>query len=872
MHSLPDALAPLAAYKQFVLYKLVPSKKQSGKMDKLPVDCKTTNVDNAHNPAIWVDADTAINTAHLFGDDYGVGFVFTVNDPFFFVDIDECLQSDGTWSPIANDVLARLPGAAVEISQSGRGLHIIGQGIAPDHACKNTTLHLEYYTDSRFVALTGTNAIGSAATDCSAMLPAMTAELFPPKTATKDQTWTTAPVPEWNGTEDNDELLAKARATKSAAATFGNTASFDDLWTGNQDALAAAYSPDSSDSGNHDESSADAALAQHLAFWTGNNCERILNLMWCSGLIRDKWNRPDYLIRTITRAVSMQEVVYTGGSANDPIVDDPIAIQFGAAKLKGSDGQIKWASNIRAQKLIECAGEESLILKLCASHGSVITASFWINNRSETVEALIEMVTAIDSAGQPLGNIDGPEILAGYQFLGATQQIEHFKGCVYIQDQHRVFTPNGSLLKSEQFNATYGGYSFQLEGDASGKTTRKAWEAFTESQAVRYPKAESMCFRPELEPGALVAQEGHILVNTYVPIETPRQVGDATPFLTHLAKILPNQGDQSILLAYMAACIQHKGVKFQWAPLLQGVEGNGKTLFTRCVAFAIGDRYVHMPPAHEISEKFNAWLFNTLFIGVEDIYVPDQKREVIEIIKPMITNDRLARRAMQTDQKMHDTRCNFMFNSNHKDAVRKTRNDRRFCVFYTAQQSHSDIERDGMSGDYFPDIYKWLRGGGYAIVADFLTSYLIPDALNPATACHRAPETSSTDEAITASMGGVEQEIIEAIDEGRPGFAGGWISSKAIQRILESMHMTRAIPHNKRRELLQSLGYDWHPALHEGRVNNFIALDEGKPKLFIKNGHVHCNLTTAGAVVKAYQESQGILASTNTKTAGEVFR
>jgi hypothetical protein len=66
-----------------------------------------------------------------------------------------------------------------------------------------------------------------------------------------------------------------------------------------------------------------------------------------------------------------------------------------------------------------------------------------------------------------------------------------------------------------------------------------------------------------------------------VPINTPRKAGDAGPFLRHLAKLLPDERDRSILLAYMAASIQHKGVKFQWAPLIQGAEGNGKTLLTR---------------------------------------------------------------------------------------------------------------------------------------------------------------------------------------------------------------------------------------------------------------------------------------------------
>ena len=805
MNQLPEALAPLAAYDQFILYKLVPSKTTPDKIDKLPVDYRTLQVFKKEanwqqNPSTWTTADNALLIANMCGPEYGVGFFFTTSDPFFFVDIDKCLQADGTWSPVAMDIIARLPGAAIEVSQSGTGLHIFGMGNTPEHGCKNIPYGLELYTEGRFVALTGTNAQGLASYDYSNHLPSLVDTYFPPKITTRGNEWTVEPLSEYTSFKNNEALLKKALASKSAANKFGNRASFKDLWERNADVLADMYSPDASDTGLYDESNVDMALAQHLAFWTGCNCEHILSLMWCSALVRDKWTvHKNYLTMTITRAVSLQEMVYTGGKKKEP-------------------------ERIPAQPM------------------------------------------------QPLNDMVGPEIVEGYQFLPATQQIEHFVGCTYIQDVHKIFTPNGSQLKSEQFNATYGGYVFQLDNNTGGKLTKKAWEAFTESQIVRYPKAESSCFRPDVATGALVTEENRKLVNTYVPITTPRKQGDVTPFLLHLAKVLPNPQDQAILLAYMAACIQHKGVKFQWAPLIQGAEGNGKTLFTRCVAFAVGKRYTHMPRASEISEKFNAWLFNKIFIGVEDIYVPDHKLEIIEVLKPMISAEDYEKRDMGVTGTMYEICCNFIFNSNHKDAVRKTRNDRRFCIFYTAQQSIEDIERDGLDGNYFPDLYHWLKADGYAIVANYLETYVIPDELNPAGTCHRAPNTSSTDEAITASMGGIEQEVLEAIDEGRSGFSGGWISSMAFERLLQILHATRRIPRNKRHDLLKSLGYEWHPALNEGRVNNAILIDGGKPRLFIKNGHLALNLKTPAEVVKAYVDAQGGAIPLSNHNAADKFR
>lgn len=851
--NLPDALRPLTAYPQFLLYKLVWDETKQ-KHNKIPLNPRTLQVypkgsNWQQDPSSTATYDEIAALLPQLPEDYGVGYLFTPNDPFFFVDIDKCLQPDNTWSPIAMDIMGRLDGAAVEVSQSGRGLHIFGMGATPEHASKNIPLNIEMYTEGRFVALTGTNAIGDAAKDCTAGLSRLVNDYFAKRAADVSE-WTTVAVPEYNGPEDDTELITKAIESSSAGSVFGGRATFSDLFTANEEALAAAY-PDNEGIGRaYDGSSADAALAQHLAFWTGKNCERIERIMKMSALVREKWDREDYLIRTITRAVGMQGAVYSTGGT----VDNTLAEKFGAVKLRASsDAQRNYGESIRAKKLAEVQNDEETAKRLAR----IPTAKTWIDNQDKAAHEIAAMVTPVGQAADPLGDTStGPKLVSGFQYLAADQQLEHFKGCVYVQETHRVLTPKGAQLKSDQFNATYGGYIFQLD-ESGDKVTRKAWEAFTESQIIRYPKAESSCFRPDLQPGAIVDVDGHKLVNTYVPVTTSATPGDPAPFLRHLELLLPDERDQAILTSYMAACVQHKGVKFQWTPLIQGTEGNGKTLLTRCVAFAIGDKYTHFPPANEISEKFNEWLFGKLFIGVEDVYVADHKKEVIEVLKPMITNNKLAKRAMQQSQVTADLCANFMLNSNHKDALRKTHSDRRFCIFYTAQQTAEDLARDGMDGEYFPELYAWLNNGGYAIVNHYLATYQIPEELNPAGKCHRAPETSSTAEAITSSMGGVEQEIIEAIEENRLGFAGGWVSSVHLDKLLQHTRLASRIPQNKRRDILRALGYDWHPTLSDGRVNNPIVIDDNKkPRLYIRKGHISAALPTAADVVKAYVAAQ----------------
>ena len=162
MNQLPAGLNALSEHKQFLLRdKKVPKSPHTG----LTVD--------AHDPSAWVDFPTAQRLALLFG--YQVGFVLTQEDPFFFIDIDDCRLASGEWSDVARGLTnAWFPDAFVEESQSGRGLHIIAKGAAPEdreEKCKEFNWGL--YTEKRFVALTGNALTGNADTEHTTRLEAL---------------------------------------------------------------------------------------------------------------------------------------------------------------------------------------------------------------------------------------------------------------------------------------------------------------------------------------------------------------------------------------------------------------------------------------------------------------------------------------------------------------------------------------------------------------------------------------------------------------------------------------------------------------------------------------------------------------------------
>lgn len=776
---LPPALAALGDYPQFVIYKVRP--KENGKSDKLPLDPETLEPAGITNTKIWLTLDAAAQIVQALGKPYGLGFALTIHDPFFFVDIDSCLQGNGQWSPLAQELLALFAGAGVEVSQSGRGLHIIAKAHAPEgHRCRNEKEYpgLELYTEGRLIALTGVNTYGDSHLDCTEPLSRFLTKFMPPVTAVAElheTGWTTTADPRWGGPESDDELIEKALSSSSAGSTFGGRASFRDLWECNTDKLAIAF-PTTTPGQDFDHSGADRALAQHLAFWTGNNCERIYELMFRSALVRDKWDRPDYLRgRTIPSAVSSQHQVYTG----------------------------------RRNKEVPAAE----------------------------------------------GGSEG--FTTGSQYLTPREQLDHFKGCVYVRDQHRIFVPDGGLLKADQFRAVYGGFVFALDAN-NVKTTKSAWEAFTESQAIRFPSATTVGFRPDQPPGKITEEEGLTIINTYVPINTPRKSGDGTPFYDWFAKFLPVPEDREILWAYMASMVQNPGIKFQWWPFLQGQEGNGKTMIFRVLEHAIGRRYTHYPNALDLANVFNNWLAGKLFIGVEEIYVSN-KKEMMEALKPIITNDRIGLQAKGVDQYTGDNYANGMACSNYQEAVSITYDTRRWAPFFAAQQNFEDLVRAGMVGPYFPNLLKWLRKDGYAIINHDLRSYEVPLHLDPARDCVVAPRTSSTRVAVRVSLGSVEQEVVEAIEQGKPGFRGGWVSSIALSNLLEHKRLAHLVAPSKRRAMMQKLGFDWHPALmaNEGRAYSSVMAEGGKPKIFIVTNSPAIHIPTPQEVVAQYTQDQG---------------
>jgi hypothetical protein len=382
------------------------------------------------------------------------------------------------------------------------------------------------------------------------------------------------------------------------------------------------------------------------------------------------------------------------------------------------------------------------------------------------------VVTDAASLLKPAAVDTGGEILSEYECQ------EWFKDCFFVERTGQIFSRAGRFMNSTQFNGRYGGKQFIIT--STGKITDEAWKAALRSTCWTIPKVDHVRFLPDRPTFEIVEDAlGRRGLNTYIPAKINAVKGDVTIWLEHVAKILPVESDRKLLFDYMAHCVKFPGFKIPWAPLLQSAEGIGKTVFFEVMQYALGDMYVYSPKAPELVKSgstFNAWQRGKLLIVVNEIKI-DERRELIEILKPMITDARIEVQSKGVDQDMEDNTANWLLFSNYKDAVPINLNGRRYSINYSALQSKADIINAGMDEAYFNRIWAWLRdGGGLQAVAHWLLNYPIERGGVPV----RAPETSSHAEAISISRSPMEVIIADCIADGIQGFRGGYVSTLAV--------------------------------------------------------------------------------------------
>ena len=303
-HSIDTSGIPetLQEYDQWICWRV---KDRDGKATKVPIVPGTGEYASATDPQTWRPFDEALEYFER-GEAAGVGFVFTDDDPFVGIDLDDCRDPEtGSPGTDAREIILELE-SFTEVSPSGTGYHVLVRGSLPGDRSRRGSV--EIYETARFFTVTGdrVETTPSQVMERPAALESVYIEYIAETETSHSETEVGTQQASTHETSqsvtlEDEELLERAR-------NASNGEKFERLWRG-------------STAGYESQSEADMALCFLLAFWTGGDAARVDQLFRQSGLLRDKWDEVHYADgstygeKTVERAIANTDDVYDPSSS-----------------------------------------------------------------------------------------------------------------------------------------------------------------------------------------------------------------------------------------------------------------------------------------------------------------------------------------------------------------------------------------------------------------------------------------------------------------------------------------------------------------------------------------------------------------------------
>lgn len=710
--SLANALAGLTQIPQWFVYRLTWDAAHA-KYHKQPCTPDGPWVIDASLPQNWLTHEAAaLRVLAMQAADsanrYTLGFWFTQGCGYWFLDLDKCIDGQRQYTPVAATLLPQLPGCFFEFSSSGNGVHVIGHDTLGPHSMRNKEYGLELYTDARGIAfgLSG-EAWGSADVSAPA-IHQIAALYFPPRAASVDGAWD-KPRADWSGPADDELLIAKALASESVAAKFGTKASFRQLWSAAPE-LDKFYGPDS-------DSERDAALAAHLAFWTGCDAPRIERLMRKSALVRPKWDEHRTYLRdlTINGACERQVDVYKEPKRVDPStmyafggVLPALPVLAPAPPPVDATGLAGIGAAPVLLPLISDEAKRTIDHLLDVIHGT----NTWEDMHNTTIptvraagvpSALMSRIeNAINKrldlwdAKLPVAKLRAlinPPAVVESEAPDAPQWLTRY---VYVRQGDRFHNLlNGSPLSRTSFNAVHNRDMPLRESGQREDATQWAlerWGVRTVHDTAYYPGRDAVFEYDGFEWANIYTEASHPAVQPY----TDAGVAAINKFMQHLLLLCGGRQDVfQFLLAFMAHNVQHPGVKVRWCPLIKGTQGDGKSMIGNVLDAAMGGRNVMFVGPETIANAggFTDWAHGHALVALEELYLAGKDRHrVANATKPYITNNKVTIHGKGDKPKSVVNTCNQIAYTNWPDAVPiETGRDRRWFVIFTPFETTAQV-------------------------------------------------------------------------------------------------------------------------------------------------------------------------------------
>ncbi|HRP71292.1 MAG TPA: DUF5906 domain-containing protein [Luteimonas sp.] len=258
----------------------------------------------------------------------------------------------------------------------------------------------------------------------------------------------------------------------------------------------------------------------------------------------------------------------------------------------------------------------------------------------------------------------------------------------WVTSQDAFFnTNNCEFISLRGFDVAYGR---MMPIGASGRRLSAAEHC---TQFWGMPIVERVGYRPDCGP--FYEWDGVRYANRYSPLSLPPVASLYTPqgwagimaFQQHLYDMCGRRdGVFQNLLYWFAHNVQRPGVKTRWAPLLKGVQGDGKTLSTAVLRAAMGHRNLSTTSNSNIANSggFTDWAVRGAVNVIEEIMLTGKARyQLYNGMKEFISNNivDINPKGAQPYQAYNCT--NHIALTNHNDAIPLESTDRRWFVIFT---------------------------------------------------------------------------------------------------------------------------------------------------------------------------------------------
>lgn len=285
------------------------------------------------------------------------------------------------------------------------------------------------------------------------------------------------------------------------------------------------------------------------------------------------------------------------------------------------------------------------------------------HNRTKYVEDTItkSIITNCRPASVPVNT-------SAVEFVPEDKALSVFADYATVASEAKLINKNCKYYGEKEFNMLFGLKTFEING--------KKCTPYKAALCTIQHRADDVEFNP-FKPFFSISDNQ--LLNTYKPSVVEKIPGDITPFLNHVRFLFESEHDQKIILNYLAACVQRPGVKYEWAPVLVGAQGTGKSMLLDMAGEAIGDEYYSKPNASNMQSNFNPWLKNKLFVHLEEANFSGNIAAV-ERMKSFITSSKVSLETKGVDETNISNYVNFALSTNNFSSVPP---DRRYCFLVT---------------------------------------------------------------------------------------------------------------------------------------------------------------------------------------------